>query len=150
MAGLLAPAADHPRCSAAFLGPGQVEREKASEQLLAVEVRGPAVGGQDGGIEALVGLREPRRAGVVEVGQRPLGEVGVREPRRVEPAGPEAVQVAGGFGDGVALGIGRARERERLEAGCRRVARPDSTSRSCVPVPRAHDSWTRDWSTPNV
>ena len=91
---------------------------------MTVDAYWPTVGGQDGGVEALVSLGEPRWAGVVQVCQRAFDKVGLREPRRVEPTGAEAVEIASGFGDGVALGIGWVRERERLEGRVGRVARP--------------------------
>jgi hypothetical protein len=53
----------------------KIESEKAGEDFVVGEIEGPAVGGGEGGIEALVGAVEPGGADVVEVGERALGEL---------------------------------------------------------------------------
>jgi hypothetical protein len=58
------------------LRPFVVEREEAGEDFLLRQVRGPAVGGEDGCVEDAVGVCEPFGAGVVEVGEGALLQVG--------------------------------------------------------------------------
>ena len=50
----------------------QVEREQVLEHLFIREVGRPSVGRQDYPIELGLGVIEPRRTLVVEVGERPL------------------------------------------------------------------------------
>jgi len=57
---------------------------------------GPAVGGEDGGVEVGVGVAEPGGALVVEVGEGALREVGGVDAGRVEPAVAELDEAAGG------------------------------------------------------
>jgi hypothetical protein len=55
--------------------PLEIQRQQLLEDRLVVEIGGPAVGGEDGGVELLVRESEPGRAGVVEVRQSPLLEL---------------------------------------------------------------------------
>jgi hypothetical protein len=96
--------------------PLEIENEEAFEHLEVGEVDGPAVGDEDGAVEGRVGVLEPGRAGVVEVGERALTQLVGVEVGRVEPAVAESDELSGGGGDRLALLVGRARERERLEA----------------------------------
>ena len=108
-----------------FLGPFQVQRQQAAEDFVVGHfggVVGPAVGGGDGLVERLVGEGQPGGAGVVEVGQgallqvglvaglgdRAFGEAGLFLFRgddpvdpfgRVEPGFAQFVEAAGGGGD---------------------------------------------------
>jgi hypothetical protein len=50
-------------------GPLQVESQQLLEALLVAEVGGPAIGGGDGGIEALMGQVQPGGTLVVKVGE---------------------------------------------------------------------------------
>ncbi|MCU0990527.1 MAG: hypothetical protein MUE63_13290, partial [Xanthomonadales bacterium] len=103
----------------------QIQRQQAAEDFVVGHfggVVGPAVGGGDGLVERLVGEVQPGRAGVVEVGQGALPEVGfvagsgdrasgeaglflfrgddpVDPLRRVEPGLAQFVEAAGGGGD---------------------------------------------------
>ena len=54
--------------------PFQIQREEFRENLLIAHLGVPAVGGEDGGVELLVGEGEPGRALVVEVRQGALLE----------------------------------------------------------------------------
>jgi hypothetical protein len=58
-----------------ILRPLKVERQQPREDFVVGKVGGPVVGGGDGGVEALVGEVEPGGAGVVELGERALGEL---------------------------------------------------------------------------
>jgi hypothetical protein len=55
-------------------GPFEVEREQTGEGVLGRNVLGPAVSGGDGPVERVVGVGEPARALVIEIGERPLLE----------------------------------------------------------------------------
>ena len=59
---------------AGLLGALQVEGEQFGQEFIIAERRRPAVGGEDGGVELLVGEVEPGGALVVEVGESPLFE----------------------------------------------------------------------------
>src|SRR5664280_301836 len=67
-------------------------------------------------------MLEPSWPRVVEVGERPLAQLVGIEAGRVQPAVAKADKLAGGRGDRLTLLVGRAREREGLEAGGRGVA----------------------------
>ena len=98
-----------------------VEHQQLAQCVVFGDVRGPAVGYRDGGIKCRVGVGEPLRAGVVEVGQgaflqlfprrlvsgdRPLRIAGGRlvhplHPfRRIEPSVAQLDQSPRGSGDG--------------------------------------------------
>jgi hypothetical protein len=49
----------------------EVEREQAGEGVLGRNVLRPAVSGRDGAVERVVGVGEPARALVIEIGERP-------------------------------------------------------------------------------
>jgi hypothetical protein len=71
-----------------------VERQEADEDFLLRQVRGPAVGGEDGCVEGAVSVCEPLGAGVVEVGEgAPLSRGQTLLPptpeRRVTPSSQE-------------------------------------------------------------
>ena len=51
--------------------PFEVEPQKAGEGVVVRNVLGPAVSGGDGAIEGVMGVGEPARALVIEVGERP-------------------------------------------------------------------------------
>lgn len=57
---------------------GEIEIEKSFQNLVVGKIGRPAIGGGDRRIEIGMGVGEPRRAGVVEIGQRPLIEFGTR------------------------------------------------------------------------
>jgi hypothetical protein len=52
--------------------PLKIEREQAGEGVLGRNVLGPAVSRGAGAVERVMGVGEPARALVVEVGERPL------------------------------------------------------------------------------
>ena len=54
---------------------GKVELQELRQDLVVGEIGGPAVGGEHGLVEPAMGVGEPRRPLVVEVGQGPLGEL---------------------------------------------------------------------------
>ncbi|MEX2140811.1 MAG: hypothetical protein WD894_16225 [Pirellulales bacterium] len=54
--------------------PLKVQRQEACQDFIVHQVNRPTVGGGDGGVELAVGEVEPGGAGVVEVGERALGE----------------------------------------------------------------------------
>ena len=63
-----------------------VEGEEAGEDFLVGEVRGPAVGGEDGFVEGAVGVREPLGTSVVKLGEGAGLEVVLGGAGRVEPS----------------------------------------------------------------
>lgn len=69
--------------------PLAVEREQPRQDRILVDPAGhrivPAVGGPDGSVERGVGVLEPGRTPVVEVGQRSLLQFGPGRTLRVEP-----------------------------------------------------------------
>lgn len=72
-----------------------VKRQQAPQDFLVGHVGrvvGPAIGSGDGGVEVLVGLVEPGRADVVEVGQGAFLELGF-----LAGFGDRAERKAGGF-----------------------------------------------------
>ena len=77
-----------------------IEGEEAAEDLVASEVGGPAVGGEDGFVKGAMGVGEPFGALVVEVGESALGQPGRIDVGRVEPVVAEADELTGGVGDG--------------------------------------------------
>ncbi len=132
----------------AVLAPFQVQRQQAAEDFVVGHfggVVGPAVGGGDGGVERLVGEVQPGGAGVVEVGQGALLEVGLvaglgdrafgeaglflfrgDDPvdpfGRVEPGFAQFVEAAGGGGDVVGDDLrrpGTAAKPDRRRGRCR-------------------------------
>src|SRR5690606_16936451 len=120
----------HPR-------PFQVERQQAAQDFLLVERAGlrvvqivviPAVGGEHGTVELLVQMLQPRRHGVVKVGQRARLERRDLGVGRVEPRLALLVKLARRLRDGLIarvvhrLGPRRPGQRERLEGGGGRVA----------------------------
>jgi hypothetical protein len=52
-----------------------IQREKPREDFLVGKVGGPAVGGENRFIQSTVGVGEPLRAGVVELGEGALSGV---------------------------------------------------------------------------
>src|SRR5690606_8174122 len=90
----------------------------------------PAVGGEHGTVELLVQMLQPRRHGVVKVGQRARLERRDLGVGRVEPRLALLVKLARRLRDGLIarvtgrLGAGRPGEGEGLEGGCWRIARP--------------------------
>jgi hypothetical protein len=89
-----------------FWGGGSlvVEGEEASEDFVAGEVGGPAVGGKDSLVEGAMGVIEPSAlafvAQVVEVGEGAVLQLLGLDLRWVEPGIAEADEFAGGVGDG--------------------------------------------------
>lgn len=77
----------------------QVEREEVLQDLLVADPLRPAVGGEHGPVEGCVGVRQPRRAGVVEVRECPLLQLRLRRAFRVQPVAPELVQALRCTGD---------------------------------------------------
>ena len=57
------------------LRPFEIEREQAGEGVVGGDVLRPAVSGGDGPVEGRVGVGEPARALVVEIGERALLEL---------------------------------------------------------------------------
>lgn len=57
------------RCPALGRRSLSVQREQAPQHLVVVQVDRPTVGGDDRFIQGAMGIRQPRRALVVEVGQ---------------------------------------------------------------------------------
>src|SRR5215210_4100677 len=105
-------------------GPLQVQREQVLQDLLVCEIRGPTVGSVDRRVEPGVRVREPRRTGVVQVRERALLQLRLARPLGVQPVAAQLVQALRGGGDLHPLLLVRLRERERLEAGRRRVSEP--------------------------
>jgi hypothetical protein len=62
------------------------------------EIEWPSVSREDRSVEPLVSVLKPRRAGIVEVGERALFELCLRSSLRIEPLTPEFVEAAGSFG----------------------------------------------------
>ena len=81
-------------------GPFEVEREQAGEGVVGGNVLGPAVGGGDGAVERVMGVGEPARALIVEIGQRALVELR----RRLDRLRQDAVGIATGASPGAAVG----------------------------------------------
>lgn len=109
--------------------PLQIQGEQAGERVLGRNVLGPTVGGGDGAVERVVGVGEPTRALIVEIGQGALLELDRRldglgqntvgiaprrlagsggrrnfrhdvdETGRIEPGAAQVVEPLGGFGD---------------------------------------------------
>src|SRR5215210_6297470 len=104
-------------------GPLQVQREQVLQDLLIREIRWPTVGGVDRRVEPGVGVRKPRRTGVIQVSERTLLQFRLARPLGVQPVAAKLVQALRGGGDLRPLLLVRLRERERLEAGRRRVSR---------------------------
>ena len=81
-----------------------VEGQEAGEDFLVGKVGGPAVGGEDGVVEGAVGIGQPFHfafgAGVVELGEGAVFEIGFGGVGRVEPGVAEADEFADGVGDG--------------------------------------------------
>ncbi len=84
----------------------EVEIEEAGEEVVVGYVGGPAVGGEDGVVEGPVGVAEPGRHPVVELGEGALLELLGRGAGGVQPAFAQLVEALGGGGDGVALLVG--------------------------------------------
>ncbi len=114
----------------------QVQRQQPREDGVLVNNGGvriiPAVGGPDGAVEGGVGVPQPRRFLVVEVGERALLELGLGGTRRVEPVLAQLVEALRRLADGDPariidrLGARRPGEGEGLEAGGRGVCGPFS------------------------
>ena len=102
-----------------------VQGEEAGEDFFLGEVGGPAVGGEDGFVEGLVGVGEPGGSQIIEVGEGAFGKFVRIDVGRIEPGVAEADEFAGGVGDGFDarvgffawLGPGRPGEWEGIEAG---------------------------------
>ena len=85
--------------------PLSIECQQAGEDLLVgcrlgLEIV-PPVCGPDGAVEGGVGMGQPGGAGVVEVGEGPLLQLGFARVRRVEPLLAQLVQLARRIRDGV-------------------------------------------------
>jgi len=109
------------RIALSFGGAFEVEGEEALQDLGVGEVGGPAVGGEDGGVEGGVGVVEPGGSLVVQVGEGPLVEFGGIEAGRVEPAVAQLDESVSRLPYPPALLVRRSRERESLERRCWRV-----------------------------
>ena len=116
------PTKDSPTTTILDRRPVEVQLEQATEHLAVRQIVGPAIGIEDGRVEPFVGLGEPRRARVVQVGEgvrtsspsdRPGG---LSQPSRSSTSRREAAAIAS------RCSLGHARERERLEASSWRVA----------------------------
>lgn len=59
--------------------PFQIQRQQPRQDLLIRQFARPAVGGEYGGVEAAMGGGQPRRARVVEVGERALLQLLLRQ-----------------------------------------------------------------------
>ena len=68
--------------------PLQVQSQQPAEYVLVAEVARPAVGGEDGGGELLVGEAQPGRALVVEVSWSPLLQLRLGRARRARSGVP--------------------------------------------------------------
>lgn len=106
-----------------------IQLEQPGQDLGIVRLILPAVGCQHGGVEGGVGIRQPGRPLVVEIGERTLLEILFRywqatDGGRVEPSYSAIVEDPGGFGYGFSIfGSGR-REGESIKRARGRVARP--------------------------
>src|SRR3972149_2860867 len=104
--------------------PLQVQRQQPFENFLVTQSMRPAVCIEDSRIEFLVRQVEPRRALVVQVGQRALLELCLARAGRIQPRAALFDQLPRRERDGlhtwVALGFlaRRPREREGFKGGC--------------------------------
>ena len=137
-------------------GARQIERQQPRQDLLVGERRGPAVGGEDRGVELAMRVVEPRGPRVVEVGERALPRRPDRSSEtcqvgRVEPRVAQPHQLLRGLADGLHAGIVRrllARrpgEGEGFEAGGGCVAevafrRLDAVACPAAPTARGRES----------
>jgi len=62
--------------STGFNCPFQVQGQQTGENLVVSQIIRPTVGSGNGFVQSLVGVIQPGRAGVVEVGQGPFFQVG--------------------------------------------------------------------------
>ena len=105
------------------------------QDILLTQILRPPVCRRHRHVQLTVGIVQPRWPSVVKVSQGTFLQLRCCHPRRIQPVLPQLVQLPSRLCYGLPLLVSRFREWECFEAGGGGVAKPDSTSRSCVPIP---------------
>jgi hypothetical protein len=111
------------------LRPGEVQLHEPLEHLVGRQRILPPIGVIHHAIESLMGLLQPRRPLVVEIGERPFLQIGVRDARRIQPPVATLVERPRRPGDLFLLLVVADGEREGLKGGAWGVSRPLSAAR---------------------